>query len=491
MYTTATQPILSYIEIPLNGYMSCLFKMQVGIDDLAIYVPKLYVDYKDFAEARGIAPQKLEYGIGIKKMALVDINQDPACMAANACLKLMQRNRLHPQDIGRMYVATESALDESKAMNSFVIGMLEQVYGEASFEHAGGIECKFACVSGSYALYDNANWIRAEESNDKAAVVIVSDIAKYDIGSSGEYTQGAGAVAMLIKENPRLLAFDKKVTSTIIKNEYDFYRPCGKETPLVNGNYSNILYLIQVKKAFDSYKEKAIRTGLIHLNEGESITDHIDLFSVHLPFRKMGEKALVYLLRHEWRHLPRWKHVIKEIGMEEPIPKDPRGTIESILADSEFMKADEKFRRTFLQTSFYREVFEKKMASSLEASAIIGNLYTASMYMGFRSLLEFEYKKGTKLENKRVGFGSYGSGSSAMVFSGVIQPEYKEIVQRMNLEEEIGPRRKLSMNEYERLRENSRDFDDSLLRTNKEFVLVKIGGTTADKAGLREYSYTN
>jgi hydroxymethylglutaryl-CoA synthase len=471
--------------------MSCLFKMQVGIDDLAIYVPKLYVDYKDFAEARGIAPQKLEYGIGIKKMALVDINQDPACMAANACLKLMQRNRLHPQDIGRMYVATESALDESKAMNSFVIGMLEQVYGEASFEHAGGIECKFACVSGSYALYDNANWIRAEESNDKAAVVIVSDIAKYDIGSSGEYTQGAGAVAMLIKENPRLLAFDKKVTSTIIKNEYDFYRPCGKETPLVNGNYSNILYLIQVKKAFDSYKEKAIRTGLIHLNEGESITDHIDLFSVHLPFRKMGEKALVYLLRHEWRHLPRWKHVIKEIGMEEPIPKDPRGTIESILADSEFMKADEKFRRTFLQTSFYREVFEKKMASSLEASAIIGNLYTASMYMGFRSLLEFEYKKGTELENKRVGFGSYGSGSSAMVFSGVIQPEYKEIVQRMNLEEEIGPRRKLSMNEYERLRENSRDFDDSLLRTHKEFVLVKIGGTTADKAGLREYSYTN
>ena len=142
-------------------------KMQVGIDDLAIYVPKLYVDYKDFAEARGIAPQKLEYGIGIKKMALVDTNQDSACMAANACLKLMQRNHLHPQDVGRMYVATESALDESKAMNSFVIGMLEQVYGEGSFEHAGGIECKFACVSGSYALYDNTNWIRAEENNGK------------------------------------------------------------------------------------------------------------------------------------------------------------------------------------------------------------------------------------------------------------------------------------------------------------------------------------
>ena len=465
--------------------------MPVGIDDLAIYIPKLYIDYRDFAEARGIDPRKLEYGIGVKKMALVDTNQDPACMAANACLKLMQKNHLHPEDIGRMYVATESGLDESKAMNSFVIGMLEQVYGESSFEHAGGIECKFACVSGSYALYDNTNWIRADENNGKAAIVIVSDIAKYDIGSAGEYTQGAGAVAMLIKENPRLLAFDQKVTSTIIKNEYDFYRPCGKDTPVVNGTYSSLLYLIQVRKAFDSYKEKAIRTGLIRLKDGESITDHIDLFSVHLPYRRMGEKALAYLLRHEWRDLPRWNKVIKEVGLQETAPKDPRGTIESILADTEFMKADERFRRAFMQTSFYNEVFEKKMASSLEASTIIGNLYTASMYMGFRSLLEFEYKKGTDLESKRVGFGSYGSGSSAMVFTGVIQSEYKEIVEGMNLEEEIGPRKKISINEYERLRGNERNFDTSLLPVHNEFVLVKIGGTTADKAGFREYNFTN
>jgi hydroxymethylglutaryl-CoA synthase len=205
----------------------------------------------------------------------------------------------------------------------------------------------------------------------------------------------------------------------------------------------------------------------------------------------MGEKALAYLLRHEWRHLPRWPQIIKEIGMEEPVPKDPRGTIESILADTTFMKADEKFRHAFMHTSFYNEVFEKKMASSLEASTIIGNLYTASMYMGFRSLLEFEFKKGTDLQDKRIGFGSYGSGSSAMVFSGIIQPQYQEIVKRMNLEEEIGPRTKISMEEYEILHGNERNFNDSILNTRKEFVLVKIGGITADKAGFREYNYIN
>ena len=458
---------------------------------MAIYIPKLYIDYKDFAKARGIDPQKLEYGIGIKNMALADANQDPACMAANACLRLMKKNDLKPQDIGRIYVATESSLDESKAMNSFVIGMLEQVYGENTLEHAGGIECKFACVSGSYAIYDNANWIRARENNEQAAIVIVSDIAKYDIGSAGEYTQGAGAVALLIKDNPRLMAFDEKVTSTIIKNEYDFYRPFGKVTPLVNGIYSNLLYLIQVRKALEAYKDKATKLGFIKLREDESITDHIDYINVHLPYRKMGEKALAYLLRHEWRHLPRWKNIIDQIKLNEPIPKDPRGTIESLIADTEFMKADEKFRKEFMKTGYYREVFDKKMSSSLEASALIGNLYTASMYMGFRSLVEFENNKGIDLYNKRVGFGSYGSGCSAMVFSGIFQEQCKEIANKMDLDKEIGQRTKISIEDYEKLHNNTKKFSESFLNGENEFILVSIGGITADRAGFREYCFAS
>ena len=171
--------------------------MAAGIDDIALYIPNLYLEASDFAKARGLDPAKLQRGLGVEQMAIVDTNQDPACLAANACLNLMQKNKLSPEEIGRLYVATESSFDESKAMNSYVIGMLEQVYGKESFGHCGGIECKFACVSGSYALYDNTNWIRAGEAEGQNAIVVVSDIAKYDLGSSGEVTQVAGAIAML------------------------------------------------------------------------------------------------------------------------------------------------------------------------------------------------------------------------------------------------------------------------------------------------------
>jgi len=464
--------------------------MAAGIDDIAIYIPRLYLDAGDFAKARGLDPEKLERGLGIGQMAIVDTNQDPACLAANACLRVMQKNKLTPDKIGRLYVATESAFDESKAMNSYVIGMLEQVYGKDTFGHCGGIECKFACVSGSYALYDNTNWIRAGEAEDKYALVVVSDIAKYDLGSSGEVTQGAGAVAMLLNDKPRLLSFDPKVTSTSIKNEYDFYRPFGKETPIVHGQYSNLLYLIQVKNALIDYKKKVKETGLIKLKDGETILDHVDYLNMHLPYSNMGKKALAYLVRHEWRDLPRWKKIIEEIGMEEPIPKDPRGTIESVLEDSEFMANDHQFTKLFTSTEMYAELYESKLASSLIASKMIGNLYTASLYLGFRSSLEFEYQKGVDLEGKRVGFCSYGSGASAMIFSGVIQPEYDQVVKDMNLEAELGPRTKLSLDEYEELHENKRTYEENIRSANKEFVIVDVK-TSAESKGERHYAFVD
>lgn len=462
--------------------------MAAGIDDIAIYIPKLYLDASDFASARGLDPVKLQKGLGVSQMAIVDANQDPACLAANACLRIMQKNKLKPEDIGRLYVSTESSLDESKAMNSYVIGMLEQIYGSGTFEHCGGVETKFACVSGSYALYDNTNWIRAGESEGQYALVIVSDIAKYDMGSGGEMTQGAGAVVMLLSDSPRLLSFDPRVTSTSIRDEYDFYRPFGKETPIVHGQYSNMLYMMQVKKALEIYKKKAVDAGLFDIKPDGTILDHMDYINMHLPYSKMGKKALAYLVRHEWRHLPRWAEVLRNIGMAEPVPNDPRGTIESVLADTGFMKKDQEFTKLFTETKQYKDIYESKLASSLIASRMIGNLYTASLYLGFRSCLEFEYKKGMDLQGKRIGFGSYGSGSSAMVFSGVIESGYMDVVKDMNLEHEIGSRRKLTWDEYVQLHENQLNPEDSLLEGRHEFVLVNVN-TDTESRGERHYIY--
>lgn len=107
---------------------------------------------------------------------------------------------------------------------------------------------------------------------------------------------------------------------------------------------------------------------------------------------------------------------------------------------------------------------------------------------GSEDCLEFEFQKGTELEGKRFGFGSYGSGSSAMVFSGVIMPTYKEIVKDMNLESEIGNRVKVSLEEYEEIHENKRGLNDNLIDSKKEFVLVGIANTP-EMRGQRTYVF--
>ena len=137
--------------------------------------------------------------------------------------------------------------------------------------------------------------------------------------------------------------------------------------------------------------------------------------------------------------------ILEQIGIEEPIPKDPRGTIESVLGDEEFMAKDHEFTKMFTKTQDYQDVYESKLFKFTYCITMIGNLYTASLYLGFRSSLEFEYQKGVDLEGKRIGFGSYGSGSSAMVFSGVVQPEYKEIVKSMNLEGRNWTKKKINL----------------------------------------------
>ncbi len=75
--------------------------MAAGIDDIAIYIPRLYIDASDFAAARGLDPVKLQKGLGVSQNAIVDANQEPETLAANPCFKNKQRKKQNPEDIVR------------------------------------------------------------------------------------------------------------------------------------------------------------------------------------------------------------------------------------------------------------------------------------------------------------------------------------------------------------------------------------------------------
>jgi len=59
----------------------------------------------------------------------------------------------------------------------------------------------------------------------------------------------------------------------------------------------------------------------------------------------------------------------------------------------------------------------------------------------------------------------------------------------MNLEAEIGQRRKLTWNEYEKLHENKLTPEQSKVHTKKEFGLVDVK-TDVESRGERRYIFT-
>ena len=442
----------------------------VGIDDLSVYVPRLFLPLSgEFSVDRGIDPGKLIKGIGIERMAVPDAHEDAATMAANSLLDLMRRCDLNPEDIGKIFVGTESAVDEAKAIGTYVMGMLEKVYGKGSFQDCSTVEFKSACIGTTLALESLSYWAAAEDT-DRVGVVIASDVAKYPLRSSGEYTQGAGSVALLVKKNPRLAALEQ-IYGCFTRDENDFFRPMGCTTATVNGKHSNQCYLDAMQGAFDSFARKAAQKGVICPKEGECVTDFIDHFLFHIPYPRMVEYASAAVFRHDWLGCQKRQDVEKEIG-KEPQARD--------FEDLElYQGAQADYARRFSRSKQFQEAYLAKVADTATLSRSVGNIYTGSIYLGLASLLELQKIRA----GERLCFGAYGSGCSALVFSAIVQPEADSVPLR-GLVSKLEERREISLQEYERLHEGL--MEKSLVKPSQEFALASI-----DHQGYRHYEYVS
>src|SRR5215471_18974603 len=405
-------------------------KIVVGIDDISVYIPRLYIELAnenhpdkptEFSTARRTEPAKYLHGIGIAKMSIPDTYQDSSVLAANAIYELIQRNNLHPEEIARIDIATETGVDESKPVAAYVHGMLEQKFGKGSLRLTSGVEYKFACVSTADALESSLDWAWAGRSRGRSSIVCATDIAKYPLSSAGEPTQGAGAVALLVKENPRLLAFDS-VIGSYMEDEDDFWRPLFSTTAVVHGKHSEKCYLKAMEGAVDNWADLAKASGLVKTGPNESLIDNFGPMSFHVPYPKMAEKGFAYLLRHFWRNLPRWREIVAQIG------DAPNAT--SFDKTEFFEKAESEYMRRFMETSAFQQEYKEKIAEGLRHARESGNSYSASEKSCLSMLLESKAKSRVALAGKRGGSGNYGSGCKAKASSWIVQDEWMNVADR-------------------------------------------------------------
>jgi len=410
---------------------------KVGIEDMAIVLPPFYLEAKDLAEARvkvnststdteelfeKYKKLKIEKISVLYKTSLIEI-------ATKATWELIQRNNLRPDDVSLLLTATESALDQSKPLGTFVLGSLERDYNWR-VNHIATCELKFTCAAGSYGLWLAYNSIISNPTTK--VIVLCVDEAKYDLGSPSEPTQGAGAIAILISANPSLIALDFNNIGVFTMDTKDFYRPPGKETPITDGWYSIWCYLKCMREAFDHYCS-------IRVIEKQKYLEGLNYLVFHNPYGLMVRDFVSYLLIHTIRETEQWPEIVKEIGSE------PVGSGVMAYEEENTRREHAQFREKFRELPVFKEFFKKKVLLSTIASQQVGNLYTASLPLQLISLYTF----GNLKRFDRIGFWSFGSGAGALFFTGEVISSNKNF----NLREKLENRTRLPIEEYERWRQ--------------------------------------
>jgi hydroxymethylglutaryl-CoA synthase len=380
----------------------------VGIDALAIAVPRRYLELADLARARGVDPEKFTVGLGCRRMAVPDPGEDSVALAASAARRVIEASGVDPERIGMLVVGTETGVDHAKPVASHVQGLLDLPRAMRVYD------TQHACYGGTAALMASAEWIASGAARGRLALVVCTDIARYGLNTAGEPTQGGGAVALLVAEEPRILALDVGVSGSSSADVYDFWRPHGRREAVVDGHYSIGCYLGALGGAYRGWREAARGRGLIAANGAVLPSAALARIVYHVPFCKMAKKAHAHVRRCDL--------------------EDAGGPLDAA-AEAEEAKA--------AQASFARQV-----EPGLGLCAEIGNCYTGSLYFGLAGLLDAE---AAATAGRRIGLFSYGSGSCGEFFSGLVANEAPRAIEAARVGEILSARERIDVAEYERI----------------------------------------
>jgi len=456
-----------------------------GISDLSLAIPSCYLSIEDFAKQKEIDYQKLKLGLGLEKMSVLDADEDVITLAADALIDLLSKNpQVNYTNLKRLYVGTESQIDGSKPIASYVLGISNQYFrsqGLPAIEECDVTDQVFACIGAVDALENCLLW-QKQNPNDYA-IVIATDNAKYKFNSTGEYTQGAGAVAMLLSSKPSLLAINTNigVSSVCV---HDFFKPLRNITnddsieqtqlaqgnggeysylqlhsdcPVYDGPYSNQSYKDRIQSAYSSFKQ----------NNPKFSIKKWDRMIFHLPYAFQARKVAVpFFLEH-----------LESFGKKNSFLKEHH--LDECTQDSQLDKLIRK-------TPEYQDFINSQIADGEIASGQVGNIYSGSIFLSMMSMLYYSYQKENQLSDRTIGLIAYGSGAKSKVLEGTVKKGWQNIVCKFNLREKLDKRIKISFETYKK-----HYFNKATKVSNPEEkqVLLNHIGIGESNYGARNYKY--
>lgn len=366
----------------------------VGIDAIAFSGPDRFIAMETLAHARGVDPAKYIRGIGQREMAVPTPCDDTVTLAAQAGAQALEAFGIDPASIGTLVVGTETGVDHSKPTAVYVHELLGLPTRCRTFE------TKHACYGAMAGLTAAMDWILSGRAKGRKALIIASDIARYGLQTPGEPTQGAGAVAMVVSANPRLLALDPHQGGDYTRQVMDFWRPLYSKVAYVDGHYSIDCYLDAFEGCWEDAQDRAETGNPFAIGE-------LDACLYHVPFTKMAKKA----------HHRHW-----EVELGRRVARDAE-EMASIL-----------------------ESHAQRVQPWLGLNERVGNIYTGSVFL---ALIDYLRQLTDSEAARPISLFSYGSGCGASLLLGHVVPGAEAWSGMVDPTPVLDERKALSIEAYE------------------------------------------
>ncbi|MDX1562216.1 MAG: hydroxymethylglutaryl-CoA synthase [Gammaproteobacteria bacterium] len=483
----------------------------VGISGFGVYVPPYRVDLKSWCEWTDSPWEKTEAVVG-RSFRMRGPAQSVYTIAATAVLRLIERYDIDPRRVGFLGLGTESSTDNS-AGAVIIKGMLDDALKAKGLpplsRNCEVPEVKHACLGGIYAVKNALRYL-ALEADNKCAIVVSADIAEYARGSSGEPTQGAGGVAMLLEKNPKMLEVElQHIGSASSYRAVDFRKPVLRniirgalnchfqDLPVFNGKYSTTCYLDETLHALDDMLERMGKQPAEYYRE-------LAATFMHRPYHRMPETsfAMSYMFALA-RDGSEGRRILEEqcarVGMDvEDLIAEMNSTPDVLdlvrdgRIDEDVYPMCVQLLREFRKSPEFAALVASKMSLGSDIMKEIGNVYCAALPAWMAAGMEDAAHQGIALAGGQVLAVGYGSGDAAEAIPMRVVEGWEKEALKIGFAEALESPQNLSRAQYEALHDSGtanglRDPDDG-------FVIDAIGTNTNPKLsdeGIEYYRYVS
>jgi hydroxymethylglutaryl-CoA synthase len=443
--------------------------MDIGISGLSVYAPPFKVSLEDWCGWTGNAWDKVSSVVG-RSFRQPGPHESIYTMAANAVLRLIEQYGIDPREIGYFGFGTESSTDNA-AGAVIVRGMIDRALttmGQPRLSRACEVpELKHACLGGVYAIKGAVRYL-ATDGRGKKAIVVCGDIAEYERGSSGEQTQGAGTVAILLEENPKLCRLDLAHSGS--SSDYrglDFRKPISRhfvkgyapktdryaDFPVFNGKYSTFCYLDAVTHAAGAMFE---RLG----SEPKAFYENVGAIFMHRPYHWMPVNGMTSMYV--------WGLAESEAGQKElrALADQARVSFDAVLAeirddgdlyqgaitrgiDTDPYPNASAVLKAARSAPALKAILRDKMVLGTDKMRDLGNLYTAALPAWLAAGFEDALQQDVDVTGQTWLAIGYGSGDAAEAIPLHVVPGWREAAAKIGVDRALAFSVQLTREQYE------------------------------------------